>query len=153
MCRLNKPKSYAAPKIHKQLVLPNVRVFHLTIFKDKWYVDIFNWSWLEFLFWNTIFAVLFRGLTEIRRDGWVAETTCLLNMRAGNRTGGSNPPLSARCFLRSNIKNHWFIKRPFFGRFFCFKKFPERFFSLFNTICFAKCFTKRFFNNYFVSPN
>ena len=42
MCRLNKPKSYAAPKIHKQLVLPNVRVFHLTIFKDKWYVDIFN---------------------------------------------------------------------------------------------------------------
>ena len=25
----------------------------------------------------------------------MAETTCLLNMRAGNRTGGSNPPLSA----------------------------------------------------------
>ncbi len=26
----------------------------------------------------------------------MAETTCLLNMRARNRTGGSNPPLSAK---------------------------------------------------------
>ena len=28
-------------------------------------------------------------------DGWVAETTSLLNWRTGNRTGGSNPPLTA----------------------------------------------------------
>ena len=38
-----------------------------------------------------------------RRDGWVAETTCLLNMRAGNRTGGSNPPLSAYDFSVNNL--------------------------------------------------
>ena len=28
-------------------------------------------------------------------DGWVAETTSLLNWRTGNCTGGSNPPLTA----------------------------------------------------------
>ena len=33
----------------------------------------------------------------------MAETTCLLNMRARNRTGGSNPPLSAtKCCESSN---------------------------------------------------
>ena len=31
-----------------------------------------------------------------RKFGWVAETTSLLNWRTGNRTGGSNPPASAR---------------------------------------------------------
>ena len=31
-----------------------------------------------------------------RKFGWVAETTSLLNWRTGNRTGGSNPPASAK---------------------------------------------------------
>ena len=30
-----------------------------------------------------------------RKDGWVAETSSLLNCRTGSRTGGSNPPPSA----------------------------------------------------------
>ena len=29
-------------------------------------------------------------------DGWVAETTSLLNWRTGNCSGGSNPPLTAK---------------------------------------------------------
>ena len=31
----------------------------------------------------------------VRKFGWVAETSSLLNCRAGYRTGGSNPPASA----------------------------------------------------------
>ena len=34
--------------------------------------------------------------TSARKDGWVAETNSLLNCRTGNRTGGSNPPPSAK---------------------------------------------------------
>ena len=34
--------------------------------------------------------------TSARKDGWVAETNSLLNCRTGNRTGGSNPPLTAQ---------------------------------------------------------
>ena len=37
---------------------------------------------------------------DIWKDGWVAETSSLLNCRTGSRTGGSNPPPSApRGFL------------------------------------------------------
>ena len=47
------------------------------------------------------------GLTthsKLRKVGWVAETTSLLNWRAGYRTGGSNPPPSAPDFLKDNAK-------------------------------------------------
>ena len=59
------------------------------------------------LVWNIIctFALAFEkqgvGLTtysKLRKVGWVAETTSLLNWRAGYRTGGSNPPPSAPVF-------------------------------------------------------
>ena len=41
---------------------------------------------------------------KLRRGGWVADTSSLLNCRTGNCTGGSNPPLSA-VFWRSGIGN------------------------------------------------
>ena len=65
------------------------------------------------LVWNIIctFALAFEkqgvGLTtysKLRKVGWVAETTSLLNWRAGYRTGGSNPPPSAPDFLKDNAK-------------------------------------------------
>ena len=59
-----------------------------------------------------------RMLVIKRKFGWVAETTSLLNWRTGNRTGGSNPPASAkkasvcksRCFsnrwIRLTVRTH-----------------------------------------------
>lgn len=40
----------------------------------------------------------------------MAETTCLLNMRAGNRTGGSNPPLTAN-EKSSTVRSSFFFIR------------------------------------------
>ena len=47
----------------------------------------------------------------LRKFGWVAETTSLLNWRTGNRTGGSNPPASARNWKHRSERTDAFLKK------------------------------------------
>ena len=70
----------------------------------------------------SIFA-LAKSETQPWKCGWVAETTSLLNWRTGNRTGGSNPPASAKS-----------DKRPQKGLFFYARK--SRLFPFIVYLCF-----------------
>ena len=58
-----------------------IAIFNSTIFSQ---IILPNWKWFLHLHHS-----------NQRRDGWVADTSSLLNCRTGNCTGGSNPPLSA----------------------------------------------------------
>ena len=51
--------------------------------------------------WETMFVD--SEMSPTRKVGWVAETTSLLNWRAGYRTGGSNPPPSANMFQECTV--------------------------------------------------
>ena len=65
----------------KSCLAKEFTIFNSTIFSSKILPD---WKWFLHLHHS-----------NQRRDGWVADTSSLLNCRTGNCTGGSNPPLSA----------------------------------------------------------
>ena len=48
----------------------------------------------------------------VRKCGWVAETTSLLNWRTGYRTGGSNPPASASTRRFFKEESPFFMANP-----------------------------------------